>query len=70
LGRAEMKLFCTEKAKNRMAETLDHIELEFGIPSNQSFNEKARDFTKLLIEFPEIGTLKIKAKNVRGFQLT
>jgi hypothetical protein len=53
-----------------MAETLDHIELEFGIPSKQSFKEKARDFTKLLIEFPEIGTLKIKAKNVRGFQLT
>ncbi|HRK53158.1 MAG TPA: type II toxin-antitoxin system RelE/ParE family toxin [Cyclobacteriaceae bacterium] len=65
-----MKLVWTEKAKARMAEILDHIELEFGIASRQSFREKAKDFTRLLIEFPEIGTLEIKDKNLRGFQLT
>jgi len=65
-----MKLVWTKKARRRMGEILDYIEREFGNTSRQSFRTKAKDFTKLLIEFPEIGALEIKDKNLRGFQLT
>lgn len=65
-----MKLVWTKTAVKKLAEILNHIELKFGITSRQSFKEKTRDFTRLLVDFPEIGTLEIKEKNLRGFQLT
>lgn len=53
-----------------MGEILDYIEREFGAKARQTFREKTQDFTRILIEFPEMGTLEIKEKNLRGFQLT
>lgn len=65
-----MKLVWTERAQRRMGEILDYIEREFGAKARQTFREKTQDFTRILIEFPEMGTLEIKEKNLRGFQLT
>jgi plasmid stabilization system protein ParE len=65
-----MKLVWTEKAQRRIGEVLEYIEREFGAKARQIFIEKTQDFTRILIEFPEMGTLEIKEKNVRGFQLT
>jgi plasmid stabilization system protein ParE len=65
-----MKLVWTEKAQQRISEVLEYIEREFGAKARQIFLEKTQDFTRILIEFPEMGTLEIKEKNLRGFQLT
>jgi len=65
-----MKLVWTEKAQRRMGEILEYIEREFGAKARQTFQEKTQDFTRILIEFPEMGTLEMKEKNLRGFQLT
>lgn len=65
-----MRIVWTKKAQKRLGEILDYIQLEFGDNARQSFRTKTKDFTRLLSEFPEIGTLEIKAKNLRGFQLT
>lgn len=65
-----MKLIWTKKAQRRLGEILDYIEKEFGATARQSFRDKARDFTRVLIEFPEMGAIEIKEKNLRGFQLT
>jgi plasmid stabilization system protein ParE len=65
-----MKLFWTEKAQRRIGEVLEYIEREFGAKARQIFLEKTQDFARILIEFPEMGTLEIKEKNLRGFQLT
>lgn len=65
-----MKLVWTEKAQRRIGEVLEYIEREFGTKARQTFIEKTQDFTQILIEFPEMGTLEIKEKNLRGFQLT
>lgn len=53
-----------------MADILDYIEKEFGIISREHFRTKTKDFTILLKEFPEIGTLEVPGKQIRGFQLT
>lgn len=37
-----MKLVWTEKAKARMAEILDHIELEFGIASRNHLEKRQK----------------------------
>jgi plasmid stabilization system protein ParE len=60
-----MKLVWTEKAQQRIGEILEYIEREFGAKARQTFREKTQDFTRILIQFPEI-----KEKNLRGFQLT
>ena len=65
-----MKLVWTEKAQRRIGEVLEYIEREFGAKARQIFLEKTQDFARILIEFPEMGTLEIKEKNLRGFQLT
>jgi plasmid stabilization system protein ParE len=65
-----MRIVWTKKALKRFSEILDYIQLKFGDAARQSFITKTRDFTRLLFEFPEIGTLEIPEKKLRGFQLT
>lgn len=65
-----MRIVWTKKARNRFGEILDYVQLKFGDTARQSFITKTKDFTKLLHEFPEMGTVEIPEKNLRGFQLT
>lgn len=65
-----MRIVWTKKARKRFGEILDYIELKFGKTARQSFITKTKDFTRLLYEFPEIGTVEIPDKKLRGFQLT
>ena len=65
-----MKVVWTRQAQNRLAEILGYIEAEFGTIRRESFRSKVKDFTALLSEFPEMGTLEVKDKNLRGFQIT
>jgi plasmid stabilization system protein ParE len=65
-----MKILWTKKSRKRFAEIVDYIQSKFGDASSQSFITKTKDFTRLLFEFPEMGTLEIRDKKVRGFQLT
>ena len=41
-----------------------------GIATRNSFRSKTKDFSKLLAKFPELGTIEVQEKNIRGFQLT
>ncbi len=65
-----MRIVWTKKARKRFGEILDYIQLKFGDTTRRSFITKTKDFTRLLYEFPEMGTLEIPEKNLRGFQLT
>jgi plasmid stabilization system protein ParE len=65
-----MKVVWTKTAERRLQEILFYIQSEFGDNARTHFRSKAIDFTKLLPEFPEIGTLEIMEKNLRAFQLT
>ncbi len=65
-----MRIVWTKKVRKTFGQILDYIQLRFGDTARQSFLTKMKDFTKLLYEFPEIGTVEIKEKKLRGFQLT
>ncbi len=65
-----MKVVWTRRAEERLQEILNYIEQEFGELAKQQFRSRTMDFTLLLQEFPEIGTLEIKTKKLRGFQLS
>lgn len=59
-----MELVWTKRAQKKFSEILDHIEDEFGSVARQSFRSKTRDFTALLVQFPEMGPLEIMNKNL------
>jgi plasmid stabilization system protein ParE len=65
-----MKIVWTRKARNRLVGILDYIDDKFGGTARDHFKIKTKEFTMLLSEFPEIGTLEIRDRNLRGFQLT
>jgi len=65
-----MRVVWTKTALRRLQEILFYIQEEFGDNAKMQFQSRARDFTGLLPDFPEMGTLEIKAKNLRAFQLT
>ena len=65
-----MKIIWTRTAEARFFAILDYIEKKFGETARQHFKIKTKEFTILLREFPEIGTLELRDKNLRGFQLT
>jgi len=65
-----VKIIWTRKAEGRLVDILDYIEEKFGETARLHFKIKTKEFTILLREFPEIGTLEIRDRNLRGFQLT
>ncbi len=65
-----MRIVWTKTAQKRLQEILMYIQEEFGDNAKLQFRSRAMDFTRLLAEFPEMGTLEIKEKHLRGFQLT
>jgi plasmid stabilization system protein ParE len=65
-----MKLVWTKRARVRLEEILDYIESEFGKIARDQFRTRAKEFTQLLLEFPEIGSIEAKKKGIRGFQIS
>ncbi len=65
-----MKLVWTKTAQNDLYRILEYLEKEFGEVSKKSFELITKDFTIILKEFPEMGTLEVPQKSLRGFQLT
>lgn len=65
-----MTLFWTKNAKNRFEKILDYIEKEFGHAARHDFRTRTKEFTVLLKEFPEIGSIEVREKKIRGFQIS
>lgn len=65
-----MRLIWTKTARNRFGEILNYIQEQFGESARQQFRNKTKEFTILLKEFPEMGSVEIRNKEIRGFQLT
>jgi plasmid stabilization system protein ParE len=60
----------TKRAESSYRSILDYITSEFGSQTAKVFKQKTIDFLGLLAKFPEVGSLEIKEKNIRGFQMT
>jgi plasmid stabilization system protein ParE len=65
-----MRIVWTRKAQNKFVDILEYIEQKFSETARDAFKIKTKEFTVLLDKFPEIGTLEIRDRNLRGFQLT
>lgn len=65
-----MKIALTKRAERNFNSIKKYIAKEWGEKVAEAFEQKTVDFFDLLIDFPEIGTVEVHEKQIRGFQLT
>ena len=64
-----LKIVWSERATLRFDHIVSFLVSEWGEKSAKDFIIKVFDFLDTLSEFPEIGSLENKEKNIRGFTL-
>ena len=64
-----MKISVTKRASQDFLRIQDYLLTNWGDSSVLKFKNQANDFLDILEIFPEIGTLEVPEKNIRGFQI-
>ena len=59
----------SKRADTKFDKILDYLVLEFGENVTRIFVKKVYSFLEVLSEFPEIGTMENKEKEIRGFTI-
>lgn len=65
-----MNVLFTQRAEKTYNSILEFIAKEWGNAVSLAFEQKTIDFVSILSEFPEMGSLEVEKKGIRGFQLT
>ena len=64
-----LKIVWSKKASFKFDQIISYLIDEWGEKSAKQFISKVFDFLEILSEFPEIGSLENKEKNIRGFTI-
>ena len=64
-----MKIRVTKRANHDFLRIQDYLLTHWGDSSVLKFKNQMNDFLDILEIFPEIGTLEVPEKNIRGFQI-
>ncbi|MDP1623215.1 MAG: type II toxin-antitoxin system RelE/ParE family toxin [Bacteroidales bacterium] len=64
-----LNIVWSKRASQRFDHIVSYLIIEWGEKSANDFIIKVFDFLDTLSEFPEIGSLENKEKNIRGFTL-
>jgi len=59
----------SKRADNSFDRIIDYLHSEWGNQVVQAFVRKTYDFLDILAEFPEVGSLQVQDKGIRGFTL-
>lgn len=65
-----MKIFLTKRAEKNYNSIKEFITGEWGENVTKAFVQKTKNFFDLLELFPELGSMELPEKEIRGFQLT
>lgn len=65
-----MKVVWLKQSQTRFREIGMYISQQFGEQAASKFRTKVFDFLELLERFPELGSLEVEEKNIRGFQVS
>jgi len=65
-----MNIFLSKRAVKSYRSIEDYLVKNRGLVVANAFEQKVIDFFDLLENFPEMGTVEVSEKNIRGFQLT
>ena len=64
-----LKIVWSKRANLKFDQIISYLLQEWGEKSAKQFIGKVFDFLEILAEFPEIGSIENKAKNIRGFTI-
>ena len=64
-----LKIYWTKRAEKKFDQILDYLLEEWGESVTKAFTRKVYEFLDILAEFPEIGTIENKEKEIRGFTI-
>lgn len=65
-----MEIFFTKRASRNYKSIKKYISGEFGSLVAEVFKNKLIDFIELLKNFPELGSMEVAEKGIRGFQFS
>lgn len=65
-----MRISFTRRAQKNYNSIKKYLSEEWGEATEIAFEQKTIDFLDLLKEFPEMGSIELPDKKIRGFQLT
>jgi len=64
-----LKIYWTKRADQKFTQITEYLVKEWGESVAKAFTKKVYDFLDILSEFPEIGTVEHKEKDIRGFTI-
>ena len=64
-----LEILCTKQADRKFDKIIDYLLHEWNQKVTQAFVKKVYDTIDPLAEFPEIGTIEHKEKEIRGFTI-
>lgn len=64
-----LKIFWSRRADKRFDDIIIFLQEKWGPQVTTTFVRKVYDFLEVLSEFPELGTIENKEKNIRGFTI-
>jgi len=64
-----LEIVWTKRADKKFDKIIEYLSMTWGEKVTASFVKKVYDFLDILTEFPEIGTLEHKDRNIRGFTI-
>jgi len=62
-----LALFWTKRADQKFDKIITYVQEEWGDSVASSFVKRVYEFLDILVEFPEIGKIENKKRNIRGF---
>lgn len=64
-----LKIEWSKRADKSFDRIIDFLHAEWGDQVVKAFVKKTYDFLDILVEFPEIGSMQVQEKRIRGFTL-
>ena len=64
-----MKIFVSRRAERNFRSILDYLRKNWNEKVAQAFVQKTEDIFELLEKFPEMGSVDLAEKQIRGFQM-
>jgi plasmid stabilization system protein ParE len=62
-----LEIYWSKRADKKFDKFLEYLSVEWGERVTGAFVKKVYDFLDILIEFPEIGSIEHRERNIRGF---
>ncbi|MBK8984242.1 MAG: type II toxin-antitoxin system RelE/ParE family toxin [Ignavibacteria bacterium] len=62
-----LEIFWTKRADKKLGKICDYLNKDYGENSSNKFKTRINQIVNLLADFPDIGTLEVKERNIRGF---